>query len=254
MNNPNVLIFDIENAPMTAYVWGRYDQNIAINQIKSDKFVMAWAAKKLGDPPSKVIYKDQRHAKDIENDKPLLVPLWKLLNEADVVITQNGKRFDSRVLNSRFIMHGMMPPKPYTHWDTLQLARRVADFTSNSLEYLTDKLCTKYKKLDHAEFPGMELWKACLAGNPHAWEVMKKYNIHDVLSTEELALKLRAWAPASFPQLYYTGEKSLRCGTCGTGKLIHEGFLVGKTGKKQRYKCHQCGTWSVDSKIIKEAL
>ena len=29
------------------------------------------------------------------------------------------------------------------------LAKSAADFTSNKLEYLTDKLCKKYKKLSH---------------------------------------------------------------------------------------------------------
>jgi DNA polymerase elongation subunit (family B) len=234
MNQPKVLIFDIETAPMVAYVWGLRDQNISLNQIRNDWYVLAWSAKWLGDPPSKVMYKDQRHAKHIENDKQILIPLWKLLDEADIVVTQNGKNFDGPKLNARFITHGMNPPSPYKHLDTYQIVRRVAKFTSNKLEYLTDKLCTKYKKLSHSEFPGMSLWTECLKGNKKAWEAMKKYNIHDVLSTEEFYTKIRAWAPGSTGSVYIDNQK---CSVCGRPEVIKSGIRLGF----QRYRCMSCG-------------
>jgi len=83
----------------------------------------------------------------------------ELLDQADILITQNGQAFDSPKINTRFILNGMKPPSPYKHLDTYKIAKKVASFTSNSLEYLTDKLCIKYKKLAHAKFPGMLLWR-----------------------------------------------------------------------------------------------
>lgn len=38
---------------------------------------------------------------------------------------------------------------------------------------MTDKLCVKYKKLNHSKFPGMELWRECLKGNSEAWTEME---------------------------------------------------------------------------------
>lgn len=244
MRQLKVLIFDIETAPMLAYVWGRRDINVSLNQIKADWYVLAWAAKWLGDPASKVIYRDQRHSKDIENDKAILTPLWKLLDEADVVITQNGKNFDSPKLNARFITHGMNPPSPYKHLDTYLIVRGVAKFTSNSLEYLTEKLCVKYKKLKHSKFPGMELWKECLARNPKAWEEMKRYNIHDVLATEEFYNKIRAWAPQNAPSVFLVNDPALGCKTCGKiGQMHRRGFSYYAKSKTQRFRCAKCGTW-----------
>src|SRR5579859_6765409 len=191
MTEPKVLVFDIESSPILAYVWGRREQNIGLSQIHSDWYVMAWGAKWLGQPVSKLVYYDQRSAKHIEDDRAILRPMWKLFDQADIVVTQNGKNFDSPKLNARFILNGMQPPSPYQHIDTYQMMRRIAKFTSNSLEYLTNNLCTKYKKLKHRKFPGMELWKECMAGNKAAWDEMKLYNTHDVLSLEELYLKIR---------------------------------------------------------------
>lgn len=182
----------------------------------------------------------------MEDDEALLKPLWHLLDDADIVITQNGKAFDSKMLNARFITHRWPPPSPYKHLDTLQIARSCAKFTSNSLEYLTDKLCTKYKKLRHAKFPGMELWKECLAGNMKAWAEMKKYNIHDVLSTEELYMKLRAWAPAKAPQIY---AGTLDCGTCG-GKLEPRGYNYSRIARFRKFQCKKCTTWTLGKREV----
>jgi DNA polymerase elongation subunit (family B) len=247
--NPRVLVLDIETAPMLAYVWGTRDQNIALNQLQHDWYVIAWAAKWLGQPPSKTIYQDQRSAKNIENDRKILSELWYLLDQADIIITQNGQNFDSPKLNARFITHGMKPPSPYKHLDTYQIASRVGKFTSNKLEYLTDKLCTKYKKLTHKKFPGFSLWTECLKGNKAAWDEMKRYNIHDVLATEELYGKLRAWAPASMPNAFFAPYVSLKCGTCGTfGEMERRGSSLTKKARYQRYQCQQCGSWSQGAK------
>lgn len=245
INKSKVLVFDIETAPMTAYVWGLKDQNIGLNQIKSDWHVLAWAAKWLDTPASKVMYMDQRKAKNIEDDKAILEGIWMLLNEADIVITQFGTGFDSPKLNARFIMQGMKPPKPYKHLDTYRIVKSVAQFTSNKLEYLTDKLCTKYKKLSHKKYPGMELWKECMKGNIEAWDEMKKYNIHDVLSTEEFYNKIRAWAPSTAPKVF---EDQGVCNVCGNKALQKRGFIKTLVTTWQRLQCQQCGRWQKGEK------
>jgi DNA polymerase elongation subunit (family B) len=250
MKQQRTLILDIETRPVLAWVWGLKDQNIAVNQIFSDWRVIAWAAKWLGDAPNKVIYMDQRKAKGTDNDKPILEPLWKLLDEADIVITQNGRNFDGPKLNARFMELGMKPPTPYRHLDTYQIAKHAAAFTSNKLEYLTGKLCTKYKKLAHKKFPGMTLWVECLKGNKAAWNEMKTYNIHDVLATEEFYMKIRAWAPASMPDPFFVEDRSRECGRCGGSKMQRRGERVTLKKRIARYQCQDCGTWQ-DGETIK---
>lgn len=238
MIKQRVLVLDIETTPITAYVWGLRDQNISLNQIVKDWSVMAWGAKWLGE--KKVMYQDMRHAKHIENDREILLPLWNLLDEADIIITQNGQRFDGPKLNARFIMHGMKPPSPYKHLDTYRIVKRTTDFTSNKLEYLTDKLCTKYKKLHHQKFPGMSLWTECLKGNMKAWKEMQIYNTHDVLSTEELYNKIKAWAPETMPKPHvHLDYKS--CKVCGAVDSIRSN---GIRLNYRRLMCSKCGRWS----------
>lgn len=239
-----ILLLDIETAPMVSYTWGLWDQNVALNQIKSDWHVLSWSAKWLGDSASKIMYMDQRDAKNIEDDKAILKQIWKLLDECDILITQNGKAFDSKKLNARFILAGFQPPSSYRHIDTLLLAKKHFAFTSNKLEYMSDKLCTKYKKLKHATFGGFELWKECLAGNKKAWAQMEKYNKHDVLALEELYSKLIPWDNGINFNAYSESFTSV-C-TCGSEDFVRNGYAYTNAAKYQRYKCVKCGSETRD--------
>lgn len=234
------MFLDIETSPILGYVWQLFDQNIALNQIHTDWSVLSWSAKWLGD--NKVLYADQRYADDIEDDRELLQGMWELLNEADIIVTQNGKKFDAKKLNARFIVHGFRPPAPYKHIDTLQIAKKHFGFTSNKLEYMADKLLTK-KKLTKRKFSGFELWKECLSGNMAAWNEMAKYNKQDVIVLEELYHKLIPWDGGAINfALYYDNEDHV-C-QCGSKKFEKRGFHLTQTGKFQRYKCRKCGAWS----------
>lgn len=235
---PKVLLVDIETAPILAYVWSIWDQNVGLNQIKNDWFILSWAAKWLGE--KEVMYADSRNEADIENDKPILEKVWKLLDEADIVIWQNGKQFDHKKLNSRFLMNDMKPPSPYRQIDTLEISKRHFSNTSNKLEYLTDKLCVKYKKLKHKKFPGFEMWSECLKRNKDAWKQMERYNKYDVLSLEELYTKLQAWDQSINFKTYAPGSTAT-CNCGSTRPLDNRGWAYTNLGKYRRYKCRDCG-------------
>lgn len=235
---PRILIIDIETSPLITYTWGLFDQNIGLNQIHTDWHLLSYSAKYLDE--KKIYYDDQRNAKDITNDKKLLEGIWKLIDESDIIIGQNSKSFDIKKLNARFIFHGMNPPSSYRQIDTLRLAKKHFGFTSNKLEYMSKKLCNKYKKLSHKKFSGFELWKECLAGNKEAWDEMKKYNQYDVLSTEELYNKLKSWDNSIDFNVYEDGIVN-SC-KCGSNTFKKNGLFYSNNGKYQRYKCTKCSS------------
>lgn len=238
--SPRILVFDIETAPLKAFVWKIWEENVGLNQIVSDWHLLAWAAKWLDEKP--ILYRDQREEKNVENDRKILEGLWRLLDEADVVVTQNGKKFDQRKVNARFAIHGLGPPSPYKHIDTRELAKRHFDFTSTSLEYLSDKLCKSHRKEKSRKFVGFELWSECLKGNLEAWREMEKYNKADVLATEELYRKLAPWGTSVDLNAFH-GDLAFRC-HCGSLDLERRGFAYTAAGKYQRFVCRSCGAWT----------
>lgn len=231
---------DIETAPIVADVWGLWENNVSLNQIKKDWHLLSWSAKWLGDSPKKIMYQDQRKAKNIEDDRDLLEGIWKLLDEADIVIGQNSKAFDHKKLNARFIMNGMQPPSSFKIIDTMLLAKKHFAFSSNKLEFMTNKLCKKYKKLKVKKFPGHEMWTECIKGNLKAWKEMERYNKYDVLSLEELYTKLIPWDNSVNFNLY-TDSAELKC-TCGSKNFRNKGYVYTATGRYSRHRCNECGS------------
>lgn len=246
---PRVLLLDIETSPIISYTWGLFEQNVGLEQIKEDWYVLSWAAKWQGE--SKVMYKDISLFSPLSRDKYILKGIWELLNEADIIVTQNGKRFDVKKLNARFLLAGMKPPSPYRHIDTLQLAKKNFAMTSNKLAYMSDRLCPKKAKSEHKEFPGFTLWKECLAGNKRAWAEMKKYNIQDVIALEAVYEALAPWGTGIKLDTYNDGPKQT-C-SCGGTKFQRRGFDFTQLGKFQRLQCQGCGAWSRDSENLLSA-
>jgi hypothetical protein len=244
-DGPRMLVIDIETSPILARIWSLWSTFTALNQIDVDWHLMSFAAKWYDS--DEIIYMDQSKEKDITNDKKMLKVIWKLLDEADIVITQNGKKFDTKKINARFVMNGMQPPSSYRNIDTFLIAKRHFGFTSNKLEYMTDKLCTKYKKLSHGKYPGNKLWEECLKGNMDAWAEMEEYNKYDVLSLQELYDVLVPWDDRINFTVYFEDD---RC-SCGSTDLRKNGIYYTNANKYQKYKCKDCGKEYRDRKAIK---
>ncbi len=187
------------------------------------------------------MYMDNSKARNVQDDRRLVAGLAVLLNEADIIITQNGDAFDVKKLNARAAIHGLAPIKPCRSTDILKEGRKVFKFTSHKLEYVSDVLNKKYKKLKHDAYPGFELWKAILAGDKKAWASMKEYCIHDVLATEETYQILQGWIKTQNMTIA-TDDTKVRC-KCGSLSLESRGYAYTTAGKYQRYRCSDCGKW-----------
>jgi len=246
MTDPRILVIDIETAPLELYGWKLFDENFSLDQIKKDWTILSYAAKWLGE--KRIIYDDTggrgRHM--VRHDRKLMKGIRDLLNEADIVVAQNGKAFDVRKINARLIAHGFGPPSPYRVVDTMMLARKYFAFTSQKLAYTSATLRNEKRKDEHPEYPGFKLWAAVLQDDPKAWAVMKRYNKEDILATEEIYLKMRAW-DNQHPNLgtFSAAEKHI-CPHCGSDHVIgRNGWReVKQQGVYKRYQCKDCGGWS----------
>lgn len=186
------LIIDIETSPIEGFVWGTWKQTLSLDQIKTDWSILSYAAKWAGKP--QIFYESSggRGANKVRDDSVLLPGLWKLLDEADRVVAQNGNKFDVRKINWRFAERGFNPPSPFRIYDTLLASRRLFAATSHKLQWLSEHL-TDTPKSRHRKFPGWELWLECLKDNPVAWLEMKRYNIQDIKATEKLWARQQVW-------------------------------------------------------------
>lgn len=228
------LILDIETSPNVAHVWGLWQQNVSISQLRQSSFTLCWAAKWRGE--NRVYFRDHR-------DPQMIPEIAALLDKADAVVTYNGDNFDLPTLRKDILLAGIAPPSPANSIDLYRVVKRKFRFPSLKLEYVSKALGLDGK----VQHPGHDLWIGVLAGDDKAWRLMKRYNIQDVRLNEQLLEKLEPWID-TMPNwaLYVEGDACPRCGT--RGELKREGYAYTRLGKYQRYRCGACGGWSRESK------
>ena len=232
-----VLILDIETAPNMAYVWRFFKENVGAKQVLDHSFIMSFAAKWLNE--EKTFY----FSSNDYGEKNIVWALIELLDAADVVIAHNGNGFDLPTIQGRALVHGLKPPSPYRVLDTRLVAKSEFNFPSNSLEYLADVLGVE-KKDQHKNFPGFLLWAECLKGNQEAWEELKTYNIQDVITLEQVYLKMRPWMK-KHPNVA-VGLEAARplCPKCGSEHIQLRGYTTTNLYKYRKFQCQDCGGWS----------
>lgn len=229
------LIIDIETSPNIADVWGLWQQNVSLSQLRESTRVICFAAKWHGD--KKMIYFSEHHQSRAE----MVAKAHTLLDEADAVVHYNGTTFDIPHLRREFLEGGLQPPSPFRQIDLCGVAKKVFRFPSNKLAYVSEQLGLS-GKLSHT---GHDLWRDCMNGDPKAWNLMRRYNIQDVRTTEELYDKLLPWIP-SHPHvgLYSEDPSENVCSRCGGGALKKRGFAYTPLTKFQQYRCEDCGAWT----------
>lgn len=246
-----ILLLDLETAPMLGYSWDIWKEQGSMKFIVRDWYILCWAAKWLDEKimfTDALIDNETEYKKNKENDYRLALSLRELLDVADVVVTQNGVKFDIPKINAKLIEHGIKPPSPYKQVDTCLIARRKFGFSSNKLDDMA-KLLKIGHKLDTG---GFDLWKDVMNGDLKAWKKMVQYNKNDVILLEKVYKRMLPFID-THPNHNLYNETSTCCPKCGNKNIQRRGFSVTTTGKKQRYQCQKCGGWCSEGKAVKNA-
>ena len=239
MTEPRVLYYDIETAPSLGYVWRKWQTDVI--DFESDWYIMCVAWQFEGDkkPTVMALPDTKEYRKDPEDDRGLVSALWRLFDEADVVVAHNGDHFDQKKTRARMLIHGFDPPSPFQSIDTLKAARRTFSFTSNRLGDLGQTLGLGAK----VETGGFGLWRGCMQGDEKAWKQMRRYNVQDVTLLRDVYLKLRPWM-VTHPNMALLSGRLETCPRCGSQRLSKRGLKFTKTGTFQQWRCAHCGGYS----------
>ncbi len=242
MGSPKILLFDVETSPSIAYIWRLWEEVTSMSMVADDWYVLCWSAKWLGE---KEIMSSSIKRKG-ENDKRVMQDLWKLLDEADIIVAHNAVKFDCRKANTRFLMHNLTPPSPSIVIDTLKVVKNKFMFTSNKLGDL-GKFLKVGEKMDTG---GIDLWKRCMNGEKKALKKMVLYCKQDVKLLEKIYLKLRPYI-SNHPNLGVLSNDFI-CPECGSYNVQKRGYAVTSACKYQRFQCQDCAGWSKGRKKVQK--
>lgn len=241
---PKILTIDIETAPNLAYVWGLWDQNVGLSQIVETGEVMCFSAKWY-DSKEIIHYSNFEHGHEA-----MIQAAHDLMSRAEILVHFNGKNFDVKWLHREFVLAGLNPPSPHRDIDLLTVVKSRFKFASNKLDHVSQELGLG-SKTSHS---GFDLWVKCMANDPKAWALMKRYCSNDVKLTEKLYDRLRPWIKGHPHIGFYADRDQLCCPNCGGTDLRPDDTYAAHVIKYNRYQCNGCGAWSRGGEHSRQAV
>jgi DNA polymerase elongation subunit (family B) len=243
VSRPRILTIDIETRPAQVYVWDIFRPFIGVDQIIDPGGVMCFAAKWHGQKKP-IFFSDWDDGHDV-----MVKAAFEFFNEADVVVTYNGDDFDIRHLNTEFALAGKGEYEEFKSVDLYKIVKRRERHLSHKMLYIARRKNLGAQKLDAG---GFQTWVDLSSPDEkvrkRAQRAMRRYNIGDIFTTEEMFDDQRSHIKLPHIALY---SEELDGGlTCPEGHSDFEkrGFRRTNTRRYQRYQCRDCGRFFSDTR------
>ena len=227
---PKILTLDIETRPAVAYVWRMFKENIPNDRLIEPHGILCVGTKWMHEKNVNM-FSVWEHGR-----RGMLERVLEQINEADMIITYNGKKFDLQHLMAEFIVHDLPAPAPVSHVDLFQFVRNHTKFMSKKLDYVAQQLKVGSKQ----KHDGFNLWVEVMNGNKAAQHKMERYCAQDVRLTERVYEKLKGYIP-NHPSLGFASKEA--CPTCGSKRTQRRGHYFTRIYRWQRHQCTACGSW-----------
>jgi hypothetical protein len=228
-----ILVIDIERLPGMVPIFDQRTQGfIPVHKWTRLPSLLCFAAKWHGQAKTEFHAAWDDHAAMVQRS-------WELYDEADIVVTYNGIRFDNKHLKSEWLLAGMSPPKPWKDVDLFAANRATFGFESKSLQHLCQRLGLDTKS-GHYD-PAMA--ERCMEGDAKAQRLMRRYNVGDTKITEQAYVRLRnrGWLP-NHPIMGGPVEPGeLACNQCGNVDVERNGWYLATVQERAAYRCKSCG-------------
>jgi len=252
MSKPKVVFLDIETLMIPKETleripsYGMYPGRGFNGTVSS---ILCFGYKIRGEKSIKIInaWDFKSFKKDVNDDKEICKAIYEVLKDADAVVTQNGKKFDIPVINTRLAKHGLPPvPKNLPHIDTRNVFRANYAAYDNKLDTIAKTFGCDTK----IENGGWQLWMDMYEKKKKSMDLMSKYCKQDVNVLEQVFNKLLPCIKGLPNYNLFTTDEKPVCPNCGSQKMHVKDKRTLRTGVFQRYTCQSCGAVNRDRKPI----
>lgn len=237
MSDLKILHIDIETFPAIVYTYDLFQPIISHKQIIEPSKIMCFAAK-WDDKKTIEFYAEW------DGQDAMLTALHGLIDEADVIVGYNSRRFDYPWITGELMAHKFQKPSPVKHIDLFQVIRSNTRWLSKKLDYVSERLLDDRK----VDVNTMQLGIQCYSDDEKVREkarrLMKRYNRQDVALLPRLVDDLRSFIKWPHP---VRPDSPYSCHSCGSHDLQKRGTAKTLTGEYQRFQCNSCGSWFRDT-------
>lgn len=229
INPTKIMVYDIETSRATAKVFWTGKQYVGYKQIIEEPSIITIAWKWLGQDDVHYLTWDKNHS-----DEKMVRAFVKEYNKANMVIGYNNDNFDNRWLNARAMKYDIEINTMVRSLDLYKQEKRLFRLLSYSMDY--SSLYAKVERKQSNE--GMLMWDMIEMGTKEEQkEYMQKmldYNIGDIITTEELYLRLIPYLKHQIHVGVFEGGKKWSCPMTGSEDVTYWDYTVTPAGTIQR--------------------
>ena len=239
-----ILMLDVETCPHLSWHFSRWNANIPPEFTEIESHIICFAAK--WHKNKKIEFSSTWEDGHVE----MMEHLWDLMDDADVVVGFNSKKFDVKKINMEFLKLGWEQPSPYDQIDLYQQIGKTFGPSSKKMKHVLKELGLDEKE----ENSGMKLWMGVMNENKKDQAKMKSYNRQDVICTEELYDRMLGWiTPHPNWGLYVEDADDPEnpvCPSCGERNMKKHKVRRTRTRVYQQWQCQSCGAYHKGRKNI----
>jgi len=206
-----ILIYDIETSRVSAKLFWTGKTYINYKQIRGEPTIISVSWKWLGEDKVHHLKWDMK----THTDEQLMKDFLEVYNTADMVVGYNNKNFDDRWINARAMKYNLFVNVHVKSFDLIKQSKRLFRLLSYSMAFLADYIGVTLKQ----SHEGILMWDMIEDGTPEQQaeyiQKMIDYNVGDIITTEEIYLKIRKYM----------------------GHVVHVGAFEGG----EKYSCPHCG-------------
>ena len=177
-----VVVFDLETSPSKFWGWGTGEQYVDVKMLVQGSETRLITSQHMYSLDKKAIALEWNLSnKGIGDDSEIVKKLVPILNAADIVVGQNSKAFDIKVLQERAKILRLPPVSIDFMLDTLTHSRGSFRSMSHRLDYRS-----KQYGLGGKNKMEMQDWIDIVEGKTSPKKKMIPYGLKDVLDTDKI--------------------------------------------------------------------
>jgi len=211
VNPAKILVYDIETSRVEAKLFWTGKTYISYRQVRGEPTIISISYRWLGEEEVHHLTWDM----DTHTDEELVKNFLDVYNQADMVVGFNNKNFDDRWVNARAMKYNLFVNVHVKSFDIIKETKRLFRLLSYSMDYIAQFMGVTLKK----SHEGIVMWDMIEDGSPEQQEeYMQKmidYNVGDIITTEEIFLKLRKYMGHTIHIGVFEGGEKYSCPHCG---------------------------------------
>lgn len=244
VNAEKIMIYDIETSRAEFKSFWVGKQFLSHTQMKSIPKIISVSWKWLGGDTVHHLHWDLKNNCDEELIRKFIIEY----NKADLVVGYNNNNFDNRWINARAMKFGLPVNMFVKSYDLMRKLKKHVRIPSYSMAFVAKYFGCTLKLSNEGTVMWDKIEEGTMEERVEYIQKMLDYNIGDIITTEEIFLKLRKYLGTEVNFAKFNGGEKWQCPWTGSEDVHLDRVTATKAGTLQYIMVSQEGQYKISQR------